>query len=671
MKVPGRRDHTDKGSRASRVLISCVFAILITLPAIAQKNAALRYEIDAKRLGVDLGSDEAAPRSREFLRIDSTYYVGWLYDGASRFNRAADYIGYRSAIAPLERCVRLLERDYRMELSTRTHDLLTYINIYKRQGDYGTAVQYLLQCYANTEDPQSAYNLLRRYLRWNFQRDFVDVYSQLMWVTHRNRFYTRERYPFLRNSIDENERLASAYLDSGMRRIARASQFNTGIFQPGSYQQEYLGLYHYRAILYSYAFQADSAQRYYDLLREGRQMSHNNYGSFRATLGDFKTAEEEYRIASMSEAGDKRLQEWAYYSSILDIYKALPKTGMELSQGMIQSAGSTPGFGWYNIALARCLLYDGQITEAERIVEKAAKFKELHIGTTLGQTHYDFSVQLIKLAALKARVQMIRFENADWWYNPNAIGQMIRQRSMQALQQFLIINQFAQNPERDRVIYKLFSTESTVSWDEIWTLISDFSTQYFVDRFSKELQTDKRPRVRKYFQYFIARLRMKQGKWDEAYRLLEGINRSGIDLDPQYEKLFLARLDEAMAITAQELNKKGERDAALSRVVTTYPQLVPYSGLRPILRLRTGGAADETLLKRLRACNILFAETAGAPTANMVFSIAGSGTTRIEYWVDGPDGKAIVSRQRCSYKTANAERAGIDMAYRLFGVNGL
>src|SRR6476620_3081343 len=60
-------------------------------------NPALRYEVDAKRSGTNMNSDDALPRSREFLRIDSTYYVGWMYEGAYKYNHAADFVGFKNA----------------------------------------------------------------------------------------------------------------------------------------------------------------------------------------------------------------------------------------------------------------------------------------------------------------------------------------------------------------------------------------------------------------------------------------------------------------------------------------------------------------------------------------------------------------------------------------------
>src|SRR5689334_16830730 len=69
----------------------------------SKSKTAARYEIDAKRVGVDPTSKDALPRSREFLRLDSTYYVGWMYEGMYKYDRSADYLGYKNAIIPLQK----------------------------------------------------------------------------------------------------------------------------------------------------------------------------------------------------------------------------------------------------------------------------------------------------------------------------------------------------------------------------------------------------------------------------------------------------------------------------------------------------------------------------------------------------------------------------------------
>ncbi len=89
-------------------------------------------------------------------------------------------------------------------------------------------------------------------------------------------------------------------------------------------------VYHYKAILYSYALNIDSAAKYYDRMKDYSIFSHNNYATFLSICGDFRQAAFQYNIARTQDVGDKRLQEWAYYSSLLDIYKGKPETGCRI-----------------------------------------------------------------------------------------------------------------------------------------------------------------------------------------------------------------------------------------------------------------------------------------------------------------------------------------------------
>lgn len=637
--------------------------------SLAKKNEGLRYEIDAKRIGTDINSEDALPRSREFKRTDSTYYVGWMYEGAYKYNHAADYLGYKNASIPLERALNLMERDYKKELGTRTADLMTYYPAYRFQIDYTVAAYYLMNCYSNTDEVDKIYALLKRVIKWNFQRDYLmDAYNFMGWTIHRNRYYTSAKYSFLKNSIDANEKLANKYLDSSLRRIAINRRLNANIFPPGYEQQEIMAVYHYKCMLHSYALHIDSATHYFNLMRKAPTFPHNNYATFRAICGDFREAEKEYKDAIVQDAGDKRLKEWAYYTSILSIYKSQPKQAIERTKEMIRANGSTPGFGWYNIALARAMQYDGQLKESEKYVKKAADFKELHIGTTLSQTHYDFSLQLIKLMNKQSEFERQKFENTNWWYNPKVLGKMTQLTGEKYVQQFLIINQFAQNPERDRVIYKLFSTESTVSWDEVWYLVRDFSTRFFLDRFTKEAQTDERKYVRKYFKLFTALLQMKLGNYTEARITLDAI-LSDPNIDADYEKLFIARIFQAQAACAHERKDKTASDEWLYRLYQTYPQLIPNTGMKMNMHLRISGAVDNETVNRLKDCNINWTENSAipAPTAYITFRTANK-KKGVEYYVVDKSGNTIVERQSFGY--TKPELAGVELAYRLFNIGG-
>lgn len=627
----------------------------------------VRASIDAKRSIENIYSDDALPRSREYKRSDSTYYVGWMYEGVYKFNHAADYLGYKNAAVPLERAFNLLEHDYAKALSTRSDNLLAFYPVYKFHVEYAMIANFLMNCYSNTDQPEKVNQLLRRTLRWKFQRQFFDTYNYLAWTVHRNRFYTHSKYSFLRNSIDENEKLANSYLDTSLMLIERNKAINSHIFSPKYVEEEQMSVYHYKNMLYSYSFNIDSASYYFELMRDAGRLPHNNYATFRAVCGDFKTAEAEYKIASNQE-NDKRLQEWAYYSSIIDIYKGQPKTGIALAKGMIQAAGSTPGYGWYNIALARAMLYDGQISEAQRYVDRAAEFKELHIGTTLGQSHYDFSTQLIKLINKEQAWQMDQFEHSNWWYNPSVLLSMANKLSEKYLQQFLIINQFSQNPERERVIYKLFSNESTVSWDEIWYLVHDFSTQYFIDRFEQEARTDKRVYIRKYFELFTARLKMQQGKYKEAKNTLDKLLHDP-NTDAEYKKLFIARLYQAEAECAKHAKDEAGEADWLYRMYLEYPQLIPFSGLQMPVNLHISGSVDKEVGKRLRGCNIKWVTNGSLPAVNAYVQFGQNGTKKnITCYVLDRNGNYVVPKQ--SFAWQKAEEAGTAIAYRLFNIGG-
>ncbi|NCX95683.1 MAG: hypothetical protein EBX41_04600, partial [Chitinophagia bacterium] len=415
------------------------------------------------------------------------------------------------------------------------------------------------------------------------------------------------------------------------------------------------------------------AKKYFGLMEDNGRLPHNNFATFNAVSGNFSTAEEHYSIAANQDQGDKRLQEWAYYMGIINIYKADPKKSISIEKGMIKSNGITPGYGWYNIALARALCYDGQIAEAEKYAKKAAEFKEVHIGTTLGQTHYDFSIQLLQLIAMERHFAMLRFENSNWWYNPSILTQLAGNATEKYLQQLLLINQLAQNPERDQVIYNLFSNESTISWDEVWHLVKDYSTPYFIKKFSTQAQNDKRPKIRKYFKLFNAKLLIKQGKYKEAQTLLDAVLQDP-DIDAEYEKLYLARIFEAQAICSKETGKETQAERWTMQLYTTFPQLIPFTDLKPKVVLQTDNSNKDPyygkVIARLKDCNLNRIKTTSDPNA-LYFSVAltTSGKNKsLVYSVANSEGQSLLAPQTISCEQPDSD--AVHLAYALFNVGG-
>lgn len=635
----------------------------------AEPNPTSRYSIRAKRAGVKPDSEEGLAASREFIRTDSTYYVGWMFQGIYQSERAADFLGFKNTIEPLAKALGLIEKDYAKELGVKTADPYAYAKVQQLHMDYSTIAYYLFQAYQHTEMDEQSYALLRRVQKQDLQKNWMlEPYNMLSWITHRNRFYTHATYSFLKDDIAANEQLANAYLDSSLLHANKYGDLNGTLFSEFYNEYEKLSVYHYKCILYAYNFQLDSAAHYFSLMEGTTIFPYNNHGTFLAIQARFKEALEEYEIASGYDNGDKRLQEWAYYSSLLNIYRGMPVHAAVSMREMIKIAGSTPGFGWYNIALGRACSYGGNLDDSKKYIDRAAGFKEVHIGTTLSQSSYEFAVNLLRLVNTTKSIQQVKFEDKNWWWHPRSWYWLNARKAEKYAQQYLITNQFAANPERENVIYKLFSTESIVGFDEIWYLIKDFSTNFFYKKFETELKNDKRERVYKYYHLFLAKLDIEKGRYKKATERLEKTLQFAEDIDVAYERLFLARVYEALAICAEERGEDKAFQQYSAKMYSLFPQLVPYATFEPQMQLSIAGS-NPAIEKRLKKYRIDWTESNPyAPKASLVFAKQGEQQTVLFKVVDYlgniivPEQKVIITKE---------EDAVRELAYGLFGIVSL
>ncbi len=175
--------------------------------SLAAQNNAARYEIDAKRVAVNFYDKDALPRSREFIRLDSTYYVGWYYEGMYKFDRAADYLGYKNCIPSLRKSLSLFEKNYKNNFK----EIFTPGSYKMAQIDAIQMCNALYDSYSNIEQPDSAMWLLDKVRSWNTGNDFMEYHVKAAWTIHRNRYYIH-KYAFLKNSVETNEQLAFASL---------------------------------------------------------------------------------------------------------------------------------------------------------------------------------------------------------------------------------------------------------------------------------------------------------------------------------------------------------------------------------------------------------------------------------------------------------------------------
>ncbi|MEN9339955.1 MAG: hypothetical protein RIQ62_1267 [Bacteroidota bacterium] len=598
----------------SRYIIVCYLIFNATSILQAQSVAARRYEIDAKRVGITFNSKDALPRGREFKRIDSTYYVGWMLEGAYKFNHAADYLGYQYAATQLEKALQLMQHDFSKELNTHTSDIVTYLQVLPYHRDWDFTAFALMQCYSNLDQPASVWQLLRRCQKMDMQDEmYMDTYNYLAWTIHRNRFYTNRKYRFLKNSIDEHESYANALLDSATKKIARDAIRNQSFYGPAYAEDRLAGVWHYKSILATYQLNITEGNKVYEKLRKTRFFPLNNYATFCAIQAKFAEAHQYYESALSQESSDKRLNESYYYLSILNTYSGKNKESIEFLKNLIKANGSTPGYGWYNLALSRALLYDGEIQLASRYAERAAQFKEIHIGTTLGQSHYDFTLSLLRLQILSRKIQDIKFRHSNWWYTPSDIQAIASLVIEKYGIQFLLINQFATNPERDRVIYKLFSTESTVSVDEVSQFIEELSSTFFIRRLQSEWKQEKREKVKPYYCYILARLEMKQKNYRKALAWLQQIPELE-NGEAFIDRLLQGRILQTRIQCRQAMNSSDDCIQEVEQLYRVYPQLIPSTGIRISMHLHAEPrtAKEKEVISSLKQSNIRWTNATSA-----------------------------------------------------------
>lgn len=633
------------------------------------KNASPRNIVDLKRAASDMNGREALLRSREFIREDSTYYVGYLYEGVYKATHATDFFGFQNAIAPLAKAMQLLEKDYDKQLNIQTTDGTQIYYAYSVQNDYQELANQLYDCYMNTEQYGLAYGLCRNVLdRKLIMEYYFTGYTSLTWITNKLKTKTSKDYYFLENTVADNLALANRYLDTALIRNDANNRY-IGTLMPGVRAGNIQSVNHYRALIYSYDFNIDSADKYYDILKAQNYYSHNNRGNYLMLKGLFRQAEIEYtNEANLSDFyKNKHLKEFIYYQSMIDIYKQQPKVAIQNLTEAISNAGTTPGFGWYNIALARAYLYDGNLAQSQTILQKASKFKELHIGTSLGQAHYDFSRNMMQYQNAKYKLQWLKKRYKSWWWHPSVVAHLVQLSWEVYTTKYLLITQLSSNPEREMVIYTIFASESVTTWDEVMGLIQNLDASYFIDYFEQAIvAAADRPVIQGYYKLILARLYLNDGDTEKAAVWLQDI-ADNQDVDTEYEQLFLARYYELLGDYNMKIGETKTAGKWYQEMYVHYPQMAGFTKYPQPFYIQWDGEEDEDIMEGLERANIQIVanNTAHAPTVNIASSMEGK-TKTVVISVVTADGLVVSKEQR--FFTEDKEAMNYSILRAMYGM---
>jgi hypothetical protein len=652
------------------IFLSGLILLLFSAKAQSQQNP-WRAEIDEARASLWYFDKQALEKSREFIKKDSSYYVGHLYEGAYKYFRAADKQGFQQALKPLLRAYRQIERDYIGKLKLRTSDPFRYIDVYPYHRDFGVLNYMITECYENTDQPGKAVALCQHYKKYNIQKSDFDPYTKLSWIYHRNRIYNKEQYSFLGESLEANEKMAMKFLDSAEVKFYRDLAVNATFFRPGDNEKDLLGIYHYKAMMYSYNMKIDSAEYYYSklLAEQGPGAPYNNYAHLKIVEGDFAAAIDNFTKATFQPYQGKQTREQYYMLSMLDVYTGNSAESVKKLKEIIKSQGSSPGFGWHNIALARNYHYLGLTEKSRLTTQKAEGFEEMYIGTTWLPEQYKSAAAVMQYMNKSAEIERIKFENSGWWYNIPDLFRLSKLYIERFLMEFNLANVFSQSHEREQVTYRILSSENLVTFDEVWFLIKDFSPEFFTKKFTHLEHTDKRPNLKRYYRYFLAKIQLENDNYKAAKDSFE-ILLSDKSMDRTNEKLLLARTYEALALIAGENDNDADAWKYKDLLYESYPQLLPFSGLKFKMNLSVPAQLtddQQKIISSLKESNIEWTEAFDSkyPTAAVTFSKKGD-NEEVNFTVTKSGGTVL---QKGSFIVDDITEAGKLTALGLFGIN--
>ncbi len=632
-------------------------------------QGSARSSMDEERNFVELESEEAYDFSKTLLKQDSSYYLGWLYLGAYLHKRAADITGYQKSVEPLLRAKHLLEKDYSKELSTRATNVDAFFRNFSRYQDYNYLTYFLRSAYSVLDRPDSSFWMADEYQKFNFQKDlayFNGPFLAKAWTVYRYRNHTSKEYKFLKKGLAENMDFVYKLMDSSERRISANIKLNNSILPYFGNEADITSYYHFESIVYAYDKEFAKAEKAYTEMEEFGIFPYNNYALLKMSEGLFEEAFENFDFLKKIEPYEKMLEEWLYYQGLLNTYRSHNKESILQISNWIKKVGSTPGYGWYNIALARSLLYQGDLESATIRLQKAKLFTEYHIGTTLGKEGYEQAIEFLDVMLDSYKLKALQFENPRWYFSLKQIGKYISHRWKLLLKRWKLLNKIANFSDREKILYDLFSGESTTGWYETLYTLKTYSQRYSIDYYTNLINQKETPEpLLPYYHYALSLLHAESGDKKDAINELN-ISKSISKKETEFSSLlsFLI-LDQETELGALENND------AVKDMYTLYPSLLPYTERTMRFYLTVIGEPTplvEKCLNRMKKCRVDFVENKnGDDIPRVTLSPLVQGSDEFMVVDVTQKGEKLME----TYKLSLQEEAdGVKLAYALFDIFG-
>ncbi len=651
------------------MLLHRILIFTVSLLAFTQlvQGQSVRDRIDYRRLEVDLESEEAYEAAQEFLRLDSTYYIGWLYLGSYLHQRAADRSGYSKCVIPLLKAKELIESDYNKELNNRTTSEEVFFSNFNLYQDYNFIAYFLSSSYSVMDQPDSSYWIASEYQKHDFQKDlsyYNGPFLSKAWTVYRHRAFSSSDHKFLKSDLKNNMSYVHELMDSSYSRIERNIELNNQALPYFSNSSDLASYYYFNSIIQAYDKKYDQAEKSYESMEKYGIFSHNNYALLKMSQGLFSEAYDNFDFERELDPYQKVLEEWIYYQGILNTYSNNNKESIQLITDWINKVGSTPGYGWYNIALARSYLFQGDLDNATKSLQKAKNFTEYHIGTTLGEEGYEQAIDFLDVMLTSYKLEAIKFENPKWYLSFSTIGKYIKQRWELLLKRWKLLNKIAGFEDREKLIYDLFSGESTSGWYETLYTLKTYSVGFFIEYYQKLLRQEDTPQGLVSFYSFALSLLQSEGGYKQ--KSISSLEHSQSVITNSTETLSLL---EFLQLEQKANLGKVKNLTASQQMFTLYPSLLPYTNRTMSFELKISGKTTELVekcIKRMKKCRIDFVRTEGQfPLVTLTPLVQGEDEFMV---VDvSLNGEKIIDTYKLSIMS---EDDGVKLAYALFDIYG-
>jgi CRISPR/Cas system CMR-associated protein Cmr5 small subunit len=265
------------------------------------------------------------------------------------------------------------------------------------------------------------------------------------------------------------------------------------------------------------------------------------------------------------------------------------------------------------------------------------------------------------------KIASIKIADKGWWYKPSLLYKIASLAAKRYADKYVLASLLAENPERDRIIYDLFCGESTVGFDEIYSIMQSFSPRYFTKLLQDKSDTDPRQAIQRYFELGRAKMMMEQGRKKDALAVIEAIIKDNPSLS-EHEKLFMARVYELKA----KCSEGAAQQEALNAVYELFPELIPFNGLKMHMALQVSGgensAISNQVYKALQKTGVEWVEAnQDVPAAALYIE---KKNNKYEVIIDTRSAKnvPVVLGERIQFETT--EGIGEEILMRIFGKKG-